>query len=473
MGRTQIRTNNIEDDGIGRDDLNVSTSGRAVVRKIIQGSGGLTISSTGADSGTGDVTINLPQGLASNNSPTFAALTINGNSFNDALCFKSNNAFSQYNKLTRFSIFDTNGTSANVWYKILTVQATSVYSIAALRFAIDISEDGSNYAHIIGKIRLRTNNPMTSNTTEWYYDVIGHSGYSSSVLNDLMRVVKDVDDGSQVSWSVWVKSPESWIDVGVEISEYRASVNAVTYHKSPTTGTPGTSIAQSNRLRYYGGSGDTVIGGKAIISKLSLGVVNNDANGITPLFYGGADGAASGYLDGAGGPAIYHGRRAGGTQASRSNVSNGQAVLEIRSAAYSGATGYWDTAKIAFVVDGNVTDNQRPPTRIDFYTNQANGALTHQLTLDAAGNLFPSAGQNLGTASKMWGNFYMNGAQIIGKRSDTGSPTQDTEAHAFVYESGDGGYYFVIKWNDGGTVRYRYIRLDGTTATWTHSTTLP
>jgi|GEM_PF-1002346 len=472
MGRTLIRTTEIENEGVRRDDLNVSTVGQAVIRKIVAGSS-ISINSTGADAGTGDVTVNTVQNIRTTDSPTFAGLTITGIGYHDSLGFKWNNTFNQPNRLTRFTLTDTNGTSANVWYKILTVQATWVYSISSLRFAIDITEDGVNYAHLIGKIRFRTNSPITSSNVEWYYDVVGHSGYSSSVLSDMMRVVKDVDDGAQVSWSVWVKSPENWVDIGVEILESRASVASITYHKSPTTGTPGTSIAQSNRLRNYGGSGDTVFGGKVAASKLSLGVTTNDSAGITPLFYGGADGAASGYLDGAGGPAIYHGRRAGGTQASRSNVSNDQAILEIRSAAYSGATGYWDTAKIAVVVDGNVTDNQRPPTRLEFYTNAANGAVTKQLTLDAAGNLFPSAGQNLGSATKKWGNFYMEGAQVIVKRANTGSPTQDSDAHIFIYDSVGNGYYLVIKWNDAGTVRYRYMRLDGTAATWTYSTTLP
>src|ERR1700746_361987 len=39
-----------------RQDLDTSTAGQAVVTKIVQGSG-ITLSSTGADSGTGDVTV--------------------------------------------------------------------------------------------------------------------------------------------------------------------------------------------------------------------------------------------------------------------------------------------------------------------------------------------------------------------------------------------------------------------------------
>lgn len=63
MARTQVRTQQIEDGGITRDDLNTADSGKAVVRKILQGTN-VTISSTGADSGTGDVTISAAIGGA-------------------------------------------------------------------------------------------------------------------------------------------------------------------------------------------------------------------------------------------------------------------------------------------------------------------------------------------------------------------------------------------------------------------------
>ena len=56
MARTQIRTNNIEDGGVKRDDLNVTTVGKSVIRKVIQGAG-IAITATGADAGTGDATI--------------------------------------------------------------------------------------------------------------------------------------------------------------------------------------------------------------------------------------------------------------------------------------------------------------------------------------------------------------------------------------------------------------------------------
>ena len=66
MGRTKVRGVQIVSDTIDSDlikqgsvsraDLNTTTVGSAVIAKVVQGTG-ITITSTGADSGTGDVTI--------------------------------------------------------------------------------------------------------------------------------------------------------------------------------------------------------------------------------------------------------------------------------------------------------------------------------------------------------------------------------------------------------------------------------
>jgi hypothetical protein len=56
MASTVIRGAQIKDSTVQRHDLDTSTVGQAVVTKVVQGSG-ITLSSTGADSGTGDVTV--------------------------------------------------------------------------------------------------------------------------------------------------------------------------------------------------------------------------------------------------------------------------------------------------------------------------------------------------------------------------------------------------------------------------------
>lgn len=58
MAKTEVKTRDIGDGEVKRQDLNVSESGSAVTRKIIAGDG-IAIVSTGADSGTGDVTLRV------------------------------------------------------------------------------------------------------------------------------------------------------------------------------------------------------------------------------------------------------------------------------------------------------------------------------------------------------------------------------------------------------------------------------
>src|SRR5258705_3497356 len=59
MPITTIRGKQVLDGSIQRPDLDITTAGQAVVAKLVQGSG-ITLSSTGADSGTGDVTVSSP-----------------------------------------------------------------------------------------------------------------------------------------------------------------------------------------------------------------------------------------------------------------------------------------------------------------------------------------------------------------------------------------------------------------------------
>lgn len=56
MGATSIKGTRVKDGSIQRVDLNTSTSGQAVITKVIAGPG-VALSSTGVDPGTGDVTL--------------------------------------------------------------------------------------------------------------------------------------------------------------------------------------------------------------------------------------------------------------------------------------------------------------------------------------------------------------------------------------------------------------------------------
>jgi len=56
MAKTQVRSQQLEDEGVKRDDLNSTTTGQAVVKKLVEGTG-VQLTSTGVDAGTGDVTV--------------------------------------------------------------------------------------------------------------------------------------------------------------------------------------------------------------------------------------------------------------------------------------------------------------------------------------------------------------------------------------------------------------------------------
>jgi hypothetical protein len=58
MPSTRVNSLQIGDGEVKRADLNTATSGSAVVTKIVQGTG-ISLSSTGADAGTGDVTVDV------------------------------------------------------------------------------------------------------------------------------------------------------------------------------------------------------------------------------------------------------------------------------------------------------------------------------------------------------------------------------------------------------------------------------
>jgi hypothetical protein len=61
MAATQVRGAQLLDNTVQRVDLDVTTVGQAVIRKVIPGTG-ISMSATGADAGTGDVTINATGG---------------------------------------------------------------------------------------------------------------------------------------------------------------------------------------------------------------------------------------------------------------------------------------------------------------------------------------------------------------------------------------------------------------------------
>lgn len=87
MARTQITGSLIENASVGRSDMNTTTSGEAVITKVLVNSP-ITISSTGANSGTGDITLGLStSNLVTSFNTRTGAVTLTGSDVTTALGF--------------------------------------------------------------------------------------------------------------------------------------------------------------------------------------------------------------------------------------------------------------------------------------------------------------------------------------------------------------------------------------------------
>jgi hypothetical protein len=87
MARTQITGTLIENSSVGRSDINTTTSGEALITKVLVNSP-LTMSSTGANTGTGDVTLGLStSNLVSSFNTRTGAVTLIGSDVTTALGF--------------------------------------------------------------------------------------------------------------------------------------------------------------------------------------------------------------------------------------------------------------------------------------------------------------------------------------------------------------------------------------------------
>lgn len=77
MARTGIQTHQIKDSTIQRADIDVHTPGEALITRLIAGDN-VVITSSGADTGTGDVTIHAQAGIT----VTFIPINPNGQNVN-------------------------------------------------------------------------------------------------------------------------------------------------------------------------------------------------------------------------------------------------------------------------------------------------------------------------------------------------------------------------------------------------------
>lgn len=172
MAVTGLRGRQILDDSVVRGDLNTTSTGDAVIRKIIAGTG-LSISSTGVDAGTGDVTVS--QVARTINGVTYdgsANITITANTTN-ALTFNNggagvapNNTFNgsaavtvSYNTIGAPGVNGQNASGS--WAISVTGNAATATVLQTARAINGVSFDGS--AAIT--ITANTTNALTFNNS--------------------------------------------------------------------------------------------------------------------------------------------------------------------------------------------------------------------------------------------------------------------------------------------------------------------
>ena len=113
MARTELTGDQILDGTVGRDDLDVTTLGQSAITKVVAGTG-VTLSWTGADQGTGDVTVNFAGGGGGIPSGGAESLVIKdsiGNITANVLQTETNPTPTETNRINATAIFaETNPT---------------------------------------------------------------------------------------------------------------------------------------------------------------------------------------------------------------------------------------------------------------------------------------------------------------------------------------------------------------------------
>jgi hypothetical protein len=206
MARTEIRGGQVLDGSIKRKDLNIDNSENAVIRKIIAGNN-ITISSTGAASGTGDVTIN-------------AIATGEGGS--GAFLFSEQTTDNVERSLAEFEIAENTTESflilvtgrgpsnKNYWANIQCTARRNVSEGSFLVGDVVITEDDENEPEYIASADTSGNNlrirvtGKNSETVQWYARavigseegrVVDHTSFHGQISNQTSQNVTITDTG--------------------------------------------------------------------------------------------------------------------------------------------------------------------------------------------------------------------------------------------------------------------------------------
>lgn len=196
MAATQLSTRQIGDGTINRDDLNISTTGKAVATKIIAGTN-ISLSYTGVDSGTGDVTINASGGSGTVTSVNLALpsiFSLSGNPITTSGTITATLATQSANSI--FSGPSSGGSAAPTFRALVSADIPNLDFAKITTGTVPITQGGT------GQItKTAAFNALSPNTTKGDLEV--HNGTDNvriGVGTNEQYLVADSTQSSGIKW---------------------------------------------------------------------------------------------------------------------------------------------------------------------------------------------------------------------------------------------------------------------------------
>lgn len=245
MGRTFLTGGQVKDGSVQKVDLDTTTTGQAVITKVIAGTN-INISSTGVDAGTGDVTVNLGGTVASDISSLQSSVSGKADSSSLATVATSGS----YNDLTnKPSLFDGAYSSLTGAPSLATVATSGSYN--------DLTNKPSLFS---GSYADLTNKPSIPSTLDDLSDVTISSPTNTQVL--------------QYNGSAWVNATVSG---GASSLDELSDVAITSASKGQFVVHNGTSFVNSNTIEASGAAVKPLIVKGAVSQTATLFEAQNSA----------------------------------------------------------------------------------------------------------------------------------------------------------------------------------------------------